>query len=133
MSPVPPRSVDGAAGVGTGVAKLGSGAGGLTATIGVGAGRGAAGFAAGLAAGFAAFFAFLAGFAFFRGAARFLAARLAVLFGARRATARFFALDFFLAFLFFLAMSSTPRAGLDARSICIIGEALPRLGCVTAA
>jgi len=75
---------------------------GLTAAIGVGAGRAAAGFGT---AGLAAFLTFLA----FLGAARFLATRLAVRFGARRATARFFALDFFLAFLFFLAMSSSPE------------------------
>jgi hypothetical protein len=74
----------------------------LTTAIGVGAGRGTAGFGT---AGVAAFLTLRA----FLGAARFLATRLAVRFGARRATARFFALDVFLALLFFLAMSSSPE------------------------
>jgi len=97
-------------GVDDGAAQLGSGAAGLTTAIGVGAGRGAAGFgAAGFgAACLTAFFAFVALFAFLAGAARRFATRLALRFGARRATARFFALDFFFAFLFFLAMSSSP-------------------------
>jgi hypothetical protein len=76
----------------------------LTTAIGVGAGRGAAGFGATRATAFLA--------AFFFGAARFLAGRLALAarfagrLAALRATARFFAfgLDFPFAFLFFLAM-----------------------------
>lgn len=95
-----------------GAAQVGSTeATGLTAAIGVGAGRGAAGLNA---AGFATLGAdFLATFfaAFLAGARFALTARLALRFGARRATTRFlpFAFAFFFTFLFFLAISSSPE------------------------
>jgi hypothetical protein len=98
-----------------GAAQAGSDTTGFTAAIGVGAGRGAAGLAAaGRAVLGADFFAarFTGFVAAFRAAERFaLTARLALRFGARRATARFLplALDCFFAFLFFLAISSSPE------------------------